>query len=457
MGKIDKERLKSLGIDRLTDLLFDIAQRDDAIEKRLLVATASNSELAKKVRSQISGLKRIKKFYDWKSVRNLCEKVELTLEAIEMLDVEPAKGFEIVVSFFETDNSVYGNCDDSSGTIADLYTHDAVNQLIRFGKQCDDKPWLADQIFELNQSDDYGVRDCTLAAACEFLPESETRKLINRYCELAAEQDQEDLPANDWNRPSRRYWCAAEALAKGINDGSLYEMAKKSAWGKADLNAAAWNDIAKVYLKADDPKTALQKLANIKSNDHFKSYETEQIRIETHEALGNTNEVSAILQKRFLKSPSSKTLGELSELLSAKKLKAVVAELLKNFNDDFKLDLSFLEFALAELDLKTAEKYLLARFEQIDGERYYILPDLAKQFAAKNSSLAATLIFRALADSILKRAVSKNYKIAVGYIKRMAKLDESITNWKKHPTHEDYLNGLRENHSRKSAFWSKMK
>jgi hypothetical protein len=436
--------------------LFDIAQRDDAIEKRLLVATASNTELAKRVRSQISGLKRIKKFYDWKSVSKLREKVELTLETIEALDVQPAKGFEIVVSFFETDNTVYGNCDDSSGTIGDLYKYSAVNQLIRFGKQCDDKPWLAEQIFQLNQSNGYGVRDGILTAACEFLPESETRKLINRYCELAAETDRHEPATEEWNQPSRRYWYAVEELAEGINDGPLYEIAKKSAWGKAEYNAAAWNDIAMVYLKAGDPKTALQKLANIVSNDHFKSYETEQLRIEIHNALGNTDEVSAILQKRFLKSPSSKTLGELSELLSAKKLKAVVAELLKNFNDDFKLDLSFLEFALAELDLKTAEKYLLARFEQIDGERYYILPDLAKQFVANDSPLAATLIFRALADSILKRAVSKNYKIAVGYIKQMAKLDKSITNWKKHPSHEGYLNGLRTDHARKSAFWSKM-
>lgn len=456
MGKIDKESLKSIGIDRLVDLLFDLAQRDDAIEKRLLVATASNSELTKKVRSQISGLKRTRKFYDWKSVRRLREKVELTLEAIVALDVEPKMGFKLVVSFFETDNAVYGNCDDSSGTIGDLYTYDAVNQLIRFGKHCDDKPWMAEQIFELNQSDGYGVRDCTLTAACEFLPETETRKLINRFCELATELDQ-NPPENEWNRPSHRFWCAAESLARGINDGPLYEMAKLSSWGKNKFNAAAWNDIAKVYLKADNPETALQKLNNISSDDHFKSYETEQIRIEINKALGNTDEVAEILRLRFQKSPTTKTLGELSELLTAKKVKAVVAKVTKGFNEDPPLDLGFLDFALAELDLKTAEKYLLTRAEQIDGERYYILPGLAKQFVAKDSPLAATLIFRALADSILKRAVSKNYKIAVGYIKRMAKLDESITNWKKHPSHEDYLKGLRENHARKSAFWSKMK
>ena len=46
----------------------------------------------------------------------------------------------------------------------------------------------------------------------------------------------------------------------------------------------------------------------------------------------------------------------------------------------------------------------------------------AKQFAEEKSPLAAMLIFRALADSILSRGVSKNYRIAVGYINRAAKL-----------------------------------
>ncbi len=457
MKKLSKQKLKALGVDRLADMLFEIADKDEAVEKRLLIATASDSDRLAKVRSQISGLKRTKKFYDWRSIDKLSEKIELLIEAIGQLDVPAKKGFQLVVSFYETDNAVYGNCDDSSGIIGDLYKYDARNLLIRFGSQCDDKPWLAEQIFQLSQTDDYGVRNGILSAACEFLPESETRKLIGRYCELGAELDEKEDTDDQWSRPSCRYWTAAEELAAGIGDGPLYEMTKKEAWGKADFNAAAWNEIAELYLKSGNAKTALKKLDNIQSDDHFKSYETEKLRIAIHRELGNSKEVAAILRRKFLRSPSSKTFAELADVMTKSTLKLVIKEMTTKFNDSPDLDLSFLEFALSDLDLKTAERYLFERVEKIDGERYYKLPDLAKEFVTQDSPLAATLILRALSDSILARGVSKNYKIAVGYIRRMDVLAKSVSDWRQFEDHSVYVAGLRENHARKSAFWSKMK
>lgn len=84
------------------------------------------------------------------------------------------------------------------------------------------------------------------------------------------------------------------------------------------------------------------------------------------------------------------------------------------------------------------------------------LPELAKAFAAQDSPLAATLILRALSDSILARGVSKNYKIAVGYIHRMVALAEAVSDWKQFDDHDAYVAGLRKTHARKSAFWGKM-
>ncbi len=83
------------------------------------------------------------------------------------------------------------------------------------------------------------------------------------------------------------------------------------------------------------------------------------------------------------------------------------------------------------------------RADQIDGDLYSALLPIAKQFAEKKSPLAATLIYRALADSILARGATKNYKIAVGDIKRAAKLVDSITDWQGHPDHAAYLESLR--------------
>ena len=461
MTKLKPERLLALGAERLTELLMELADYDVAIEKRLAMLTATNSEALKKVRSQISGLKRTKRFYDWRSIGKLQEKIELTIKALGQLEIEPAKGFELVCGFYETDNAVYGNCDDSSGTIADFYKYDARNLLIQFGQQCEDAGWLAEKVFELNQTNDYGVRDGILTAACEFLPESDVRKLIDRYCELAAEAD-EKIDANEtepWDLPSLRFWSAASKLAAGIKDGSLHEMTYTSTWSGKPLNLAGWNSVAEVYLSAGDPKTALEKLGNIGADQTFQQHETEELLIAAHQAIGkkaNRKKIVSILRKRLFASPSPATLSRLDEFLEASERKTIVDKLVSSYENNQELNLSFLEFVLGEFEVEIGESYLLERSDQIDGDRYYKLAPLAKLFAEKNSPLAATSILRDLADSILQRSVAKNYKIAVNYINRAAKLAPKISDWQNHIDHDAYLETLHTNHARKSAFWSKM-
>lgn len=441
---------------------MECADRDRTVEKQLEMLTATDSELLKKVRAQISGLKRTKRFHDWKSIGRLREKVQQTVQSIGQLKIDPKKGFELVVSFYETDNAVYGNCDDSSVFIADLYKRDARNLLIKFGSQCDKKSWMAEKIFELNEENQYGVRDDVLSASCEFLPETHVRRLIERYCELASELDEKDdsKKADAWNSASRKYWGAASELAAGIKDGPLHETTYRSFWKRESLNAAAWNDIAQVYLDAGDPETALQRLENIdESNGGYQELETEQLRIAAYKAIGSEasiQNVEGILRKRLFASPSSKTLSELNQFLDPSQFNALVNDLVSGFSKSQKLDLAFLELSLRDIDASISETYLLERSDQIDGDNYYTLAPIAKLFSEKKCPVAATLIYRALADSILKRAISKNYKIAVGYIKRMGKLANDINDWKGHKDHNAYLESLHANHARKTAFWSLM-
>ncbi len=462
MAKQLSDRLIALGAKRLTEVLLELADRDLAIEKRLMMLTATNSESIKKIRSQISGLKRIKRFYDWKSVGQLSEKIELILEGIGRLKIDPKKGFELVSSFYETDTVVCEHCDDSTGTIGILYRCDAKDLLTQFGHQCHDKSWLAERVFELNKENGYGIRDGILTAACEFLPEADVRLLVNRYCELASKADKEFNSTESepqWNRPSRRYWGAAAELAAGICDAPLYEMAYKSDWGDQPLNSAGWIDVAKVYLLAGDPQTALLRLSNVDDTERFRRDETQRLRIQAHKTIGskaNLKKVFSILRDRLFESPSVRTLTDLKEFADPSEYRPIVDKLSSRYLSDVQLNLSFLELLLVDSDVSIAEEYLLERADLIDGERYGRLVPIAKSFTEKKSSLAATLILRALADSILRRAVSKNYKIAVGYINRASKLAADIADWKNHIDHAAYLETLRTNHARKSAFWSKM-
>jgi 3-methyladenine DNA glycosylase/8-oxoguanine DNA glycosylase len=69
--------------------------------------------------------------------------------------------------------------------------------------------------------------------------------------------------------------------------------------------------------------------------------------------------------------------------------------------------------------------------------------------------LIATIIYRALLDSILRRAESKYYTHGVRYLKKFDKLSETISDWRGVAPHVAYLTALRRDHGRKSAFWGK--
>jgi hypothetical protein len=70
-------------------------------------------------------------------------------------------------------------------------------------------------------------------------------------------------------------------------------------------------------------------------------------------------------------------------------------------------------------------------------------------------TLTATLIYRALLDSILARAKSKIYGHGVRYLKKLDKLASAITDWEDITPHTSYLAELRRVHGRKHAFWSR--
>lgn len=66
--------------------------------------------------------------------------------------------------------------------------------------------------------------------------------------------------------------------------------------------------------------------------------------------------------------------------------------------------------------------------------------------------LAASLIYRALIDSILRRAQSKYYHHGVRYLHKLEALAPAITDWERFGTHDDYFRGLQQIHARKSSF-----
>ena len=105
--------------------------------------------------------------------------------------------------------------------------------------------------------------------------------------------------------------------------------------------------------------------------------------------------------------------------------------------------------------MDAASDYLLKRIDQVNGDLYGSVLPLAEAMEAHGIDLTASMLYRALLDSILQRAVSKYYHHGVRYLKKLDDLAPKIDDWLQFVPHQTYLAHLRDQHGRKKSFWSR--
>ena len=65
------------------------------------------------------------------------------------------------------------------------------------------------------------------------------------------------------------------------------------------------------------------------------------------------------------------------------------------------------------------------------------------------------ILCRALIEATLKKAISKNYHHAVGYLETLDLISPLITDWHDVTEHTLYMIQLRKTHALKKSFWSR--
>jgi hypothetical protein len=105
--------------------------------------------------------------------------------------------------------------------------------------------------------------------------------------------------------------------------------------------------------------------------------------------------------------------------------------------------------------LDDAEDYLCRYRDQLDGDAYTSLLPLAKALEEGGHPLGATVVYRALLESILRRAQSRYYHHGVRYLKKLDALAPAVVDWRGIIPHAEYKQKLIDAHGRKRSFWSK--
>jgi len=439
-----RRRLIQLGPERLADMLIELAARSDEADDVVKRMTAGPSENVKRYKSKLAGLKRASRFIDWRGASDFARELERMLADLKAGVDDPRVGVEMVAAFFEADQYIFEQCDDSSGSVGDVFRATACDLFVHYASRCADKAWLVDKLMELYAEDEYDVRDVVLDAANQFLPEESLRDLADRLWQRSQQERQDTYQARHW-------LLVLESIARQMKDAALYEKAQRAA--RPELSTAAQIDIARVYLESGDPKTALSWLERVQG-ESFRSSDRDDLLLAVYRELGDTNKAAEVAWRIFRNHRSKESLKALLSIIGDSERERVV-------DDEVSAILKAEEFSHADADflidldrIDDAEAYLLSHANEFDGDYYTGLLPLAESMEKNGQWLAASLIYRALLDSILARAVSKYYHHGIRYLKKLDSLAASVQDWRSFQDHESYKAELLQTHGRKTSFWA---
>lgn len=405
----------------------------------------SQPEKCKRLRAKISGIRRGRRFIDYHESGRYVRELESLLEEIDRTAHDPRQGVELVADFIQTDSAVLGRADDSNGSIGDVYRIFACDSFVRHASQCEDKEWLYDTVLKLYINDENGVRDSLIASAGSFLPESHLRRMVDEFWSSG------DREPNEYKR--YHWYGAIEDIARQLKDPPLFE--KACCARRPQLSTAAHRDIAEVYFECGYPLAALQWLDKVLPDETFQLDERERLLLKVLTELGEKVRAEDIAWRIFRRSRSEAGLSLLLEVIGESKRERVIENEIAEISQSLELDYVAAKFMMEMERLDDAERYITERSDQLNGDYYYQLLPWAKAFEKQGRFLAASVIYRALLESILRRAKSKYYTYGVRYLRKLDDLASKINDWGTYTNHEDYKLNLRMEHKRKFSFWGR--
>lgn len=174
-----RERLVGLGPERLAEALLELAAHSNEADNVVNRLTATPNENIERFKMKLAGLKRANRFIDWRGAADFARELEQMLADLEAGCDDPEIGTDLMIAFFEADQYVFEQCDDSSGCIGDVFSCSACDLFVRYASGYSDRARLLDKLVELCRVNDYGVRDTLLDAAHKFLPKDALRQLTD--------------------------------------------------------------------------------------------------------------------------------------------------------------------------------------------------------------------------------------------------------------------------------------
>ncbi len=405
----------------------------------------SDTQAVRDFKKAVTAAKNRKDMF-WRSqAPELALMLTQALEQLKQTVQDPQIAVEALVAFYKRDAEIFERCDDSYGNVGDVFRFTAAAIFADYASQCTNKDEIADQVLAMQEDSHYGVRDALIDSLSSFLDKGGIERVV-AILEQKASKKQDIISERPW-------LYMIESLACQIKDGALFERTRQRNW--QGLNSRAYVDIAKVYFASGDASTAYDRLKKAAECGAKDEYEHAELFRGVCRALGKTEEVNEISWDIFHRRRCMQTLNELIAQIGEDKRAETIYKEVELIMAAKEFNTADAQFLLDVEETRCAQDYVIAHGDQLDGENYYPLAALAENFEARELCLAAAVIYRALLEGNLAKAVSKYYSHGIRYLRRLDALANQIRDWRGIKIHGDYVQQIKQQHGRKSAFWVK--
>jgi hypothetical protein len=406
---------------------------------------------------------------DWQKRKALVKDLDTQRRAIveQVAKDDPAEALELMWRFLGLASSIFERCDDSSGTVIGIF-HEACSDLGEIAKAVKpDAKALAERVFDALNENDYGQYDDLIEVLAPVLGQQGLEHLRARFIELSEapveKPREQDRKVIGWGSGGPFYAdesaarqrdstirLALQTIADLQGDVDAF-IAQQSQRARTVPRVAA--EIAQRLLEAGRAEEAWTAINAIdEDRPGWIPFEWEETRLEVMEALGRADEAQAFRWACFERTLDTEHLrGYLKRLPDFDDLEAEERAMAHALA--FPSVHQALAFLVTWPTLDKAAALVLQRAGEINGDHYEILTPAADVLGVEHP-LAATLLLRAMIDFSLKESRVKRYRHAARHLSECASLAAAIESFGEVKTHDAYVIRLRNEHGRKSSFWS---
>ena len=469
---LNVKNLEALGAQRLAELLIEISAGDAVAKRRLrleLAAAQSPAEVGREVRKRLATIGRSRSFVDWHKTKALADDLEAQRRAIveQVAKHDGSDALDLMWRFMALAPSIFERCNDGGETVIGIF-HLACEDLGEIAAIASTNPVsLADKAFQALSENNYSQYDYLISVLTPALGHAGLEHLKHRMIALSKEAVQkpsaDDRQVIGWGSGGPIYAEEIFEISR-VSTVRLALIEIADAQGDVDAFVEQYEEktrrvpkiaagIAQRLLAAGRAEEAWRTIeaAEHRRND-WPDFEWEDVKIDVLEALERAGEAQAARWSCFERSLSDHHLrAYLKRLPDFDDVEAEEKAL--NHAQRYGSLLQALSFLVSWPALDRAAELVVNRAGELVGDHYEILTPAAKVLAGKQP-LAATLVLRAMIDFSLTRGRSSWYRHAARHLMECDSLASSIRDFDKFETHEAYAHGLRNEHGRKSSFWS---